>query len=100
VNRLQLRRFFKDALKDFLPPETIAKTKHGFGLPFGLWMENDAKLREIATDSLTAFRHRGLIKPVYLDRLLHQHRSSHATYFGVMIWIIIMLEHWLRLREH
>jgi asparagine synthase (glutamine-hydrolysing) len=28
VNRLKLRAFFKDALKDFLPPETIAKTKH------------------------------------------------------------------------
>jgi asparagine synthase (glutamine-hydrolysing) len=99
VNRLQLRHFFKNALKDFLPPETIAKSKHGFGLPFGLWMQQDARLREIANDSLLAFRQRGMVKPVYLDQLLHQHQASHATYFGVMIWIIIMLEHWLRARE-
>jgi asparagine synthase (glutamine-hydrolysing) len=100
VNRLRLRHFFKDALKDFLPPETIAKPKHGFGLPFGLWMERDATLREIADDSLTAFRRRGLVKPVYLDRLLHQHQASHATYFGVMIWIIMMLEQWLQANGH
>jgi asparagine synthase (glutamine-hydrolysing) len=56
-------------------------------------------LREIAHESLATFRERGLIKPGYLDRLLHQHQATHATYFGVMIWIIIMLEHWLRARE-
>ena len=37
---LQLRHFFKQALKDFLPPETIVKAKHGFGLPFGLWLKD------------------------------------------------------------
>jgi asparagine synthase (glutamine-hydrolysing) len=73
-------------LSDFLPPRPIHK--HGFGLPFGLWMQSDARLREIAHESLAAFRQRGLIKPGYLDRLLHQHQATHATYFGVMIWII------------
>src|SRR5947208_1101643 len=31
---LQLRWFFKHALREFLPPEILTKTKHGFGLPF------------------------------------------------------------------
>jgi asparagine synthase (glutamine-hydrolysing) len=99
VRGLQLRYFFKDALKDFLPPETLAKSKHGFGLPFGLWLERDAELRELAHDSLTLFKRRGYVRPGYVDRLLHLHQSSHASYFGVMIWIIIMLEHWLRAHE-
>jgi hypothetical protein len=30
---MRLRWFFKKALSDFLPPEIIAKKKHGFGLP-------------------------------------------------------------------
>ena len=34
----QLRWFFKEALRDFLPPEIIAKQKHGFGLPVGEWI--------------------------------------------------------------
>ena len=94
-----MRYFFKEALKDFLPSETLVKTKHGFGLPFGLWLQRDTALRELAHDSLTLFKRRGYVQPSYVDRLLHLHQSSHATYFGVMIWIMIMLEHWLRTHE-
>ena len=40
---LQLRWFFKEALRGFLPDEIIAKKKQGFGLPFGVWaMRHDA----------------------------------------------------------
>ena len=94
-----MRYFFKEALKDFLPPQTLVKTKHGFGLPFGLWLQHDAALRELAHDSLTLFKRRGYVRPAYVDRLLHLHESRHASYFGVMIWIVIMLEHWLRAHE-
>jgi asparagine synthase (glutamine-hydrolysing) len=99
VRRLQLRHFFKAALRDFLPPETLVKAKHGFGLPFGLWLQSDTALRELAHDSLAPFKRRGYVRPGYVDRLLHLHASSHAGYFGVMIWIMIMLEHWLRSHE-
>ncbi len=34
----QLRYFFKQSLADFLPPEILSKSKHGFGLPFGIWL--------------------------------------------------------------
>ena len=39
----ELRYFFKQALKDFLPHEVINKTKHGFGLPFMSWIHEDKK---------------------------------------------------------
>jgi asparagine synthase (glutamine-hydrolysing) len=94
VKGLRLRYFFKEALKDFLAPETIVKTKHGFGLPFGLWLQRDAALRQIAVDNLVSFKRRGYVRPDYLDRLLDLHGSAHASYFGVMIWIIMMLEQW------
>lgn len=99
VWRLRLRHFFKESLKGFLPPETIAKTKHGFGLPFGLWMERDAALREIAMESLRSFKGRGYLRASYVDRLLHLHGASHAGYYGVMIWIVMMLERWLAEQE-
>jgi asparagine synthase (glutamine-hydrolysing) len=99
VRRLRLRHFFKEALRDFLPPETIAKSKHGFGLPFGLWMERDATLREMATESLRSFGRRGYVRPDFVDRLLTLHQSSHADYYGVMIWIVMMLERWLAANE-
>jgi asparagine synthase (glutamine-hydrolysing) len=98
VKGLKLRYFFKEALRDFLPPETLSKSKHGFGLPFGIWMLNHAGLRELAYDSLDAFQRRGYVKREYLDQLLEQHRTGHATYYGVMIWVVMMLEQWFR--EH
>ena len=95
VRGLQLRPFFKESLSDFLPPETIKKSKHGFGLPFGLWMERDAALRDVAVESLRSFMRRGYLRTSYVNRLLDQHQTTHATYFGVMIWIVMMLERWL-----
>jgi asparagine synthase (glutamine-hydrolysing) len=99
VRGLKLRPFFKESLSDFLPGATIAKSKHGFGLPFGLWMERDAELRDIALDSVKSFMIRGYMQRSYIERLLHQHQTTHATYFGVMIWIVMMLERWLAAHE-
>ena len=47
----RLRWFFKEALKDFLPREIITKTKHGFGLPFGVWALSHPPLRELVDDT-------------------------------------------------
>ena len=68
VKGLKLRYFFKQALKDFLPAKTIAKTKHGFGLPFGLWLRDHKPLADLAHDSLTAFERRRIVKPSYIQR--------------------------------
>ena len=99
VRGLTLRYFFKDALKDFLPHQTIAKTKHGFGMPFGLWLREHKPLGELASDSLAAFGRRGIVRPAYIGQLLREHASSHATYYGVMIWVLMMLEQWLEAKR-
>jgi asparagine synthase (glutamine-hydrolysing) len=96
VRGTRLRWFFKEALRDLLPEKIIGKSKHGFGLPFGLWLDSDPALREFADDSLTSFKHRGYLQPAYVDHLLHLHQASHPTYYGVMVWIVMMLETWLR----
>jgi asparagine synthase (glutamine-hydrolysing) len=99
VKGLKLRYFFKRALDDFLPPETLAKTKHGFGMPFGLWLREHEPLAALVRDSLHAFERRGIVKPQYIRELLHRHQVSHATYFGTMIWVVAMLERWLAERR-
>jgi asparagine synthase (glutamine-hydrolysing) len=99
VRGLRLRHFFKESLRDLLPPETITKSKHGFGLPFGQWMLRDPALHEMAVESLRSFRARGWMRPEFADRLLHLHQSSHADYYGVLIWIAMMLERWLAANE-
>lgn len=93
-----LRWFFKTALKGFLPDEIIDKTKHGFGLPFGVWAREYAPLRERIEDRLSDFRKRGLLAPTYVDHLRNEHMSGHATYFGKMLWVMLTLEEWLAAR--
>jgi asparagine synthase (glutamine-hydrolysing) len=100
VRRTKLRWFFKKALEDFLPREIIDKKKHGFGLPVGLWMAEFEPLRELTEASLAAQRERGIVRPDYLDWLGEQHRGTHASYYGVMLWVLVMLEQWLQQHGH
>ncbi len=99
VKGTNLRWFFKEALRDFLPDEIINKSKHGFGLPFGVWMLQHAPLHKLAHESLRAFQARGIVRTAYLDELVRQHQTGHASYYGVMIWVIMMLEQWLQQHE-
>jgi asparagine synthase (glutamine-hydrolysing) len=99
VKGLKLRYFFKHALKDVLAPETIAKTKHGFGMPFGLWLRDHARLTEVVHGSLEAFERRRILRPSYIQDLRRQHHTDHATYFGIMIWVVAMLECWFDARK-
>ncbi|OJW93051.1 asparagine synthase C-terminal domain-containing protein [Thiobacillus sp. 65-1402] len=100
VRGQKLRWFFKEALRDLLPEQIINKTKHGFGLPFGVWSTQYAPLGELVGDSLADFKQRGWIRPAYLDHMLAMQRGPHASYYGVMIWLTMMLEQWLQANEH
>lgn len=92
---LTLRWFFKEALKDFLPPEIITKKKHGFGLPFGVWTVEHAPLRELAFDSINSLCERSIIRPQFLDRLTKEYLPQHPGYYGELVWILMMLAQWL-----
>ncbi len=94
-----LRWFFKQSLKGYLPDEIINKSKHGFGLPFGIWARDYAPLRERIEDRLSDFKKRGWMQPEYIDRIRAEHMTEHATYFGKMLWVIVMLEEWLDQRN-
>ena len=96
----ELRSFYRRALGKFLAPETLDKNKQGFGLPFGVWMKEHDPLKTLAYDSLDSFKKRGYLNPGYLDQLTRQHRSEHADYYGVMIWVLTMLELWLQTHGH
>lgn len=96
VRGVKLRPFFKQALTGFLPDETIAKKKHGFGLPVGPWLVRDAAFRRLARESLDALAGRGIIRPSLVEDLFSTRLQEHAGYYGEMVWILMMLEQWLQ----
>jgi asparagine synthase (glutamine-hydrolysing) len=93
---MHLRWFFKEALRGFLPDEIITKKKQGFGLPFGTWMVNHAGLKKLAVDSLKSIAERGIVRREFVREVLDVHLPSHPHYYGTIVWILMMLEHWLR----
>ena len=92
----ELRTFFKNAVRDFLPEKIIAKQKHGFGLPFGQWLKTHKALQELVYSSLDSLGERGLFKQEFLDRVAAEHREGHASYYGYAIWDLVMLEQWFQ----
>lgn len=90
----RLRYFFKEALRDFLPPEIIAKKKHGFGMPFGHWVQTHEPLRELVGDTLNDLKRRAIVRPEFIDALLHTYLPAHPGYYGATVWLLIMLEQW------
>jgi asparagine synthase (glutamine-hydrolysing) len=95
VKGLQLRHFFKYALADFLPRAVIVKKKHGFGMPFGHWLTTHAGLRSMTIGNLESLRDRGIVRRSFFDELLERVTSEHATFYGELVWILLMLEQWL-----
>lgn len=95
----RLRWFFKRALRDLLPQEILRKKKHGMGVPFGLWLRQDGPLRDLTFDSLEGLGRRRIVRREFIDSLSALHRTDHAVYHGVLIWVLMMLEQWFRRNE-
>ncbi len=95
IKEKNLRHFYKESLRGWLPRETIEKTKQGFGLPFGVWMRTYTPLREMAYDNLLKLKNRGLIRPAFIDRAMEMHQSQHAAYYGELVWILTVFELWM-----
>ena len=92
----QLRWFFKEALRDFLPEEIITKQKHGFGLPFGMWLGKHEGMKAQAMSALEDLKKRNIIRPAFIDDIRVKLGGADAGYYGVMVWVLVMLELWMQ----
>ena len=91
-----LRHFYRRAMRGFLAEKTLEKHKHGFGLPFGLWMKDYAPLKAFAHQRLEEAKARGYLNDAFISRIIEAHETGHATYYGVFIWVLVMLEEWMQ----
>jgi asparagine synthase (glutamine-hydrolysing) len=95
----KLRPFFKDALRDLLPPQIIAKQKHGFGLPAGPWIASHPRLNAMMRDAMASLARRGIVRKALLDDVVERRLAEHPGYYGTLLWILLTLELWLARRE-
>ena len=95
----ELRGFYKYAARNLLPAEIIAKKKHGFGLPFGVWTRTHPGLRRMSEAALESLESRGIFTSGFLRETLRLHREGHAAYYGELVWVLTSLELWLDARR-
>jgi asparagine synthase (glutamine-hydrolysing) len=50
----------------------------------------------LAKDSLSTLAERGVVRPAFVQDLLARRLAEHPGYYGEMVWILMMLEQWLR----
>ncbi len=96
ISGKRLRYIFKKAMSDFLPPEILAKTKHGFGLPYSVWLGEFKPLHDFTFDILRSkqSRERGYFHKDLVDKLWEGYKTDSATYYGDILWILLMIEYW------
>ncbi len=98
VKGFEKRYLFKRATQGFLPAEILQKKKHGFGLPIGIWLKTDPKLRAMAHDVLLspAAYQRGYFRREFIEKLMSNLEQDDTPYFGDLLWVFLMLELWHR----
>ena len=96
VRGTQLRYLFKKAMAGILPTEIIAKRKHGFGLPYCVWLREHRPLRNFTLDVLGSarFQQRGYFRKGVIEWLWSQYENVHQRYYGDILWTLLMLELW------
>jgi asparagine synthase (glutamine-hydrolysing) len=99
VRGLEKRYLFRRTFRSLLAPETLAKEKHGFGVPTAEWLKRHPGMRELARDTLLSARtaQRGYFKAGVLEGLFAQHAADDKTpFYGDILWSLLMLELWHR----
>lgn len=92
---LNLRSFYKHSMQQFLPTQILNKEKHGFGMPFGIWLKEEPELADMIYKRLNALKNRGIVQPGFIDQLIKDQQAGHASYYGFFLWDLAMLEAWL-----
>jgi asparagine synthase (glutamine-hydrolysing) len=91
----ELRAFYKRAMRGFLPQEVIEKKKHGFGMPYDVWIHEDRRIREIATEAARSFGRRGICEEAHINALVQKSGEGDGR-AASSLWDVMMLELWLQ----
>jgi asparagine synthase (glutamine-hydrolysing) len=98
VRGTEKRWLFRRTFKNLLPAETLAKRKHGFGVPTSLWLRTHQGFVDLMHDALvTSSAHvTRYLRPGAIEELLRLHASDATPFYGDILWNVLMLEMWYR----
>jgi asparagine synthase (glutamine-hydrolysing) len=88
------RRLFAGALRE-LGGSLPAAAQRAPVLPFGRWLQGDARLRALAYDNLSDLARRRILRREFVDLLLARRLPQDPASHGETVWRLLMLEQWL-----
>lgn len=98
IERGELRKFYKDAMRGLLPEAIIKKQKQGFGLPYLAFMNSHQPLRTLVCDTLTTLKSRGYFRTDFLDGLIGHFRHGNLSQHVGVAWDLLVLGLWFESR--
>lgn len=96
LRSIRTKAVLRDAARDLVPPEVLARRKMGFPVPVGRWLQGPSwplVQRLVLGDRALE---RGLFRPDALRRLGGEHRAGVARH-GDRLWLLVNLEIWHRI---
>jgi asparagine synthase (glutamine-hydrolysing) len=94
-----IRSFYKEAMSPVLPRAILDKEKHGFGMPFDLWIQEDKALNAVACDALRAIGKRGIFRAEPIKQTANELEKGRSGPLRPIAWDIMMCELWLQSRS-
>ncbi|HEV7460028.1 MAG TPA: asparagine synthase (glutamine-hydrolyzing) [Solirubrobacteraceae bacterium] len=94
--RRSTKRLFKDAVRDWLPPDVVDRPKMGFSVPLATWFRGQLRdlPHEILLDGTATGR--GLFRAREVERMIEAHRANSGKDYSNQLWALIQLEMWFR----
>lgn len=89
------KRVLRRATRDLLPPEVLARRKHGFGIPLDAWFRGELRGYIESRVLAPSARVRSYLEADALDRLVAEHLSGESRH-GHALWTLATLEEFLR----
>jgi asparagine synthase (glutamine-hydrolysing) len=96
VRMWQTKAIFREAVRDLIPPDILARKKMGFPVPVGRWLREGfwPVVQEFVLSPRATSR--GLFDRASLARMADEHRAGRGRH-GDRLWLLVNLEIWQRI---
>ena len=91
----RMKHVLREAMRPVLPAEVLRQRKAGFGAPVDYWLSNDLKVMVDDILNESSIRHRGILDPASVKRLVTEQRSGREDW-SLQVWQLLTLELWMQ----
>lgn len=93
INKTDRKIILKDTFHDLIPDELFSAPKHGFGVPNGLWLQNELRSKLLEYSDKQFLEEQGLFNHEYISQVIAEHMSHKRNRCGEL-WAFFVFQYW------